>query len=121
MAGSAKSYVAFPIPDDLRKRTLEAVASLRESEDSSGYADRLMDLVEEIAEHGMGYFFLHPVRMVGMNPVAQKTIDVTIQTGKKAVLSVSRQLARRLDDQQIREIADFLESLLLEVEGGSES
>jgi hypothetical protein len=94
---------------------LETLDEFRRSQDISGYADRLMDLVEEISNHGMTYFFLHPVEMVGMNSVAQKTIGVTINSGKKAVLSVSRQLARRLDEQQLRDIADFLEGLLVEV------
>ncbi|GEM_PF-1068424 len=111
----SRSYIAFPIPEDLRNRTLEALEDLRQAQDITGYADRLMDLVEEIANHGMSYFFLHPVEMVGMNIVAQKTIGVTINSGKKAVMAVSRQLARRLDEQQLRDIADFLEGLMVEV------
>ena len=111
----SRSYIAFPIPEDLRHRTLEALEDLRHAQDISGYADRLMDLVEEISSHGMSYFFLHPVEMVGMNTVAQKTIGVTINSGKKAVMAVSRQLARRLDEQQLRDIADFLEGLVVEV------
>ncbi len=118
MRRKVNTYVAFPIPEELRTRTLETLQELRAADSISGYADRLIDLVDEISEHGMRYFFLHPVELVGLNTMAQKTIGVTIQSGKKAVLGVSRQLARRLDEEQLRQIADFLESLLVEMEEG---
>ncbi len=116
MATEIRSFIAFPISQELRQRTLDLVEELRQSDSIEGYADRLIDMVDEIAEVGMQYFFLHPVRMVGMNSLIQKTIAVTVQSGKKAVLGVSRQVARRLDDAQLREVAGFLESLFLDVE-----
>ncbi len=111
-----RTYIAFPIPEDLRNRMLETLEEFRHSQDTQGYADRLMDLVDEISEHGMSFFFLHPVQMVGMSSVAQKTIGATINTGKKAVMGVSRQLARRLDEDQLRTISEFLQSLVVEVD-----
>jgi hypothetical protein len=117
-----RSHVAFPIPEALRDETLELIAELREDDDHAGYADRLIDVVDRISDHGMTYFFLYPTRLIGLGPVTTKALEVSIQTGKKAVLGVSRQIARRLDRPQLLRIAEFLESIVFDfaVDDGQE-
>jgi hypothetical protein len=111
-----RPYVAFPIPDELRDETMDLITELRESDDHAGFADRLIEVVDRISDHGMQYFFIYPTRLVGMGPVTIKALDVSIQTGKKAILTISRQIARRLDRDQLLRIGDFLESLVLEIQ-----
>lgn len=120
MPRKTRAYIAFPIPDDLRNRILNALDDFRQSGSVKGYADHLIDLVDEVSALGMNYFFSHPAEMVGIGGLAKKSIDVTINSGKKAVIGVSRQLARRMDDDQLLIIAGFLEGLVLEVETDEE-
>ncbi len=95
---------------------MDLIAELRESDDHAGFADRLIDVVDRIADHGMTYFFIHPTRLVGLGAVTIKALELSIQTGKKAVLSISRQIARRLDREQLLRITDFLESIVFDLE-----
>jgi hypothetical protein len=115
------SHIAFPIPEDLRNETLSLIAELRESEDHAGYADQLIDVVDRISDHGMTFFFIYPVKLVGLGAVTVKTLQVAIQSAKRAVMAVSRQIARRLDRDQLLRIADFLESIVFDFEVSEES
>ena len=120
MPQKPSSHIAFPIPEDLRDETLSLIEELRESDDHAGFADQLIDVVDRISDHGMRYFFIYPVKLVGLGAVTIKTLEVAIQTGKRAVMAVSRQIARRLDRDQLLRIADFLESIVFDFEVSEE-
>lgn len=111
-----RTYVAFPIPDGLKEETMDLISELRESEDHEGFADRLIDVVDRIADHGMTYFFIHPTRLVGLGSVTIRALELSVQTGKKAVLGISRKIARRLDREQLLRISEFLESIVFDLQ-----
>lgn len=109
-------HIAFPISDELRDSAVEVISRIRESEDKSDDIEEFIDVVEQISSHGLRYFFLDPIKMVGLGSVAFRTVEVALNTGQRAVMSVARRLARRMDDEQIVAIAEFVEGLVYDFE-----
>lgn len=107
-------HVAFPIPEELRDEALELVTCIREAEDKTRYADDLTDLVDRIARHGLGYFFIRPIELAGLGPVTRKTVSVALNSGRRAVLAVARRVVRGLSDEEMATMADFVEGIVYE-------
>ena len=115
MQTTGRFKVAFPIPEDLKDEVLDLAARIRETETGRNvHADELVDLVDRVAQHGLGFFFLHPIELAGLGALARKTVDVALHTGRKAVIGVARRIVRGMSDEEMGSIVDFVEGIVFE-------
>lgn len=104
--------VAFEIDEDQRSKAVKIVASLREDPASREVAGKLIDLVIDLTDTGLTYFFLHPLELAGVGAIRRKGVGVALATAGRVLPSVVRSTIGSMNESQLLRIADFLEHIV---------
>ena len=104
--------VAFEIDNSQRARISEVVAALRENPADREVASDLIDLVLDLTDTGLAYFFLHPLELVGVSAIRRKGVEVALGTAGRVLPSVVRSTVRSMDENQLLQLADFIEQMV---------
>jgi len=113
---STPGRVAFQISADLRRRAESVVESIRSDPDKKKHAPALVEVVLEMTDAGLHYYFLHPLERAGVGVVTRSAVDLAIGTAGRALPMVVRKTVKSLKDEQILSIADFLDEILIQEE-----
>jgi hypothetical protein len=90
---------------------LAVLAALESATDPGEHRGPLADLVAELTESGMDYYYLRALELAGTGFVAQRSARVGISTAVKLISSVSRQFIMRMDTPQLLKVATHIHSL----------
>jgi len=104
--------VAFEIDNAQHARILGVVAALRKDPADRGVVGDLIDLVLDLTDTGLSYFFLHPLELVGVGAIRRKGVEVALGTAGRVLPSVVRSTVRSMDENQLLQLADFIEQMV---------
>ena len=104
--------VAFEIDPTQYARVLGVVAALREDPADREVVGSLIDLVLDLTDTGLTYFFLHPLELVSVGAVRRKGAEVAIGTAGRVLPSVVRSTVGSMDEKQLLRLADFIEQMV---------
>ncbi len=114
-----QSHIVAPIPDELRTRALYTVGELRERGKADKEAiDKLYDLIVELTEEGLDFFFLEPLRRLKASSMMLGMAKVGIGSMLKGSKMVVHKVLKKLDDRSLAAILDFIEEIIHEPEAG---
>ena len=103
---------AFEISEDQYDRVLETVEALRADPGDRAVVGNLIDLVLDLTDTGLSYFFLHPLELAGVGALRRKGVEVAIGTAGRVLPSVVRSTISSMSDSQLVKIADFMERMV---------
>jgi uncharacterized protein YbjT (DUF2867 family) len=104
-------FLRFHHSEELRARMLTALSALEEAADPIDYRDTLADLVAELTESGMDYYFLRALRLADTGYVAQQSARLGMSGAVKMISSVSRRFIMHMDKDQLLAVAAHIRSL----------
>ncbi|MDX1458895.1 MAG: hypothetical protein R3276_15000 [Marinobacter sp.] len=112
-----QSHIVAPISDELRTKAMYTVTELR----SRGKADKeaveqLYQLIVEMTEDGLDFFFLEPLRRLRASNMMMGMAKVGISSMLKGSKMVVHKVLKKLDDQSLVSILDFIEEIIHEPE-----
>lgn len=113
----AQSHIVAPIDDELRTKALYTVGELR----NRGKADKeaveqLYQLIVELTESGLDFFFLEPLRRLNAGSMLMGMAKVGISSMLKGSKMVVHKVLKKLDEQSLISILDFIEEIIHEPE-----
>lgn len=113
----SQSHIVAPISDELRTKAMYTVTELR----SRGKADKeaveqLYQLIVEMTEDGLDFFFLEPLRRLRASNMMMGMAKVGISSMLKGSKMVVHKVLKKLDDQSLVSILDFIEEIIHEPE-----
>ncbi len=112
-----QSHIVAPIPDELRTRALYTVEQLRERGKADKVAiDQLFDLIVELTDAGLDFFFLEPLRRLNAGSMMMGMAKVGISSMLKGSKMVVHKVLKKLDDESLVSILDFIEEIIHEPE-----
>lgn len=85
--------------------------TLEAAEDPEEHSGALADLVSELTESGMDYYYMRALKLSGAGFVAQRSAGVGISGAVRMISTVSRQFIMRMDGKQLRAVASHIRSL----------
>lgn len=106
--------VAFQISADLRRRAESVVETIRSDPDKKKHAPALVEVVLEMTDAGLHFYFLHPLERAGVGVVTRSAVDLAIGTAGRTLPMVVRKTIQSLNDEQILTIAEFLDEILVQ-------
>jgi len=104
--------VAFEIDSDQHARVLGVVAALREDPADREVVSDLIDLVLDLTDTGLTYFFLHPLELVGVSAIRRKGAEVALGTAGRVLPTVVRSTVGSMDENQLLQLADFIQQMV---------
>jgi len=102
-------YLWLPIPTDLKKRTAILLDEIRGSETPKQYVSQLADIIYELTEHGLNYYFYHSMELAEVGFIHRKAVKIGLKTTQKGVFIVVKRILKILSNKQLIIISNFID------------
>ena len=112
----AVGWVAFEIPGELRLRAESIVERLRSDTDKKQHASELVEVVVEMTDRGLHYYFLHPLEQAQVGAMTRGAVELALRTAGRTLPMVIRKTVRSLGNEQLSSVADFIDHILIREE-----
>jgi len=112
MRKSPKPSLRFLYSKKLHAKTLKLLDTLEQAEDPRKYKGALGDLVVELTDTGMDYYFLKPLKLAEVGFVVQQSANLGIAGALSMMGTVTRSIIGRLDKAQLLIIGDYIRQLM---------
>ncbi len=110
---SSKPFLRFYVPADLSKKTLSVLNTLEEAPDATLYRDALADVVVELTNSGMDYYFMKPLKLAKAGFIVQQTADLGLAGALRVMGSVIRNIITRMDGPQLLSVCASIRQFML--------
>ena len=111
-----KRYLACELPTDLADRLFSASKQLQQNTVDPKQVDAAAQVLLELVELTMNYYFLRPVEILGLGTFGHTTVRLGIKTARSGMAMIINRLARRLTSPQRVILARLMEDFVLETE-----
>lgn len=110
-----QSHIVAPISDELRTRAIYTVGELKDRGKADKEAiDKLYNLIIELTESGLDFFFLEPLRRLRASNMMMGMAKMGIGSMLKGSKMVVHKVLKKLDDRSLASILDFIEEIIHE-------
>jgi hypothetical protein len=107
----AEPFLRFYHTPVLHARTDSVLTAIEESPECAGHGDALADLVAELTEAGMNYYYLRALKGAKVGFVVEQSARLAMSGAVKLISSVSRKFIVRMDDAQLLAVAQHIRHL----------
>ncbi len=108
---AAEPFLRFYHSDELRAKTLAVLTALEQASDPERHRDNLADLVVELTESGMEYYYLRALKLAKAGFVVEQSARLAMSGAEKLIGSVSRTFIARMDSGQILVVSRHIREL----------
>lgn len=108
---TAAPSLRFHHSKELRARTHAVLAALEAAPDRAKHRADLADLVAELTEVGMDYYYIRALRVAQVGFVGEQSARLGVSGAAKLISSVSRKYIMRMDDAQLLIVARHIREL----------
>ncbi len=106
-----KPFLRFHHSDALRAKTLAVLTALEQASDPEKHRDTLADLVVELTESGMDYYYLRALKLSKAGFVAEQSARLAMSGAVTLIGSVSRTFIQRMDSGQLLVVSRHIRDL----------
>jgi hypothetical protein len=108
---STQPSLRFYYSEALREKTDTVLSALDTRPSEPGHGEAIADLVTELIDAGMDYYFLKPLKQAEVGFVGEQSARLGISGAVKLLSSVSRKFLTRMDHAQLLVVAKHLRTL----------
>jgi hypothetical protein len=108
-----KPFLRFYHSEALRHKTLAVLVLLEESEDPTDHVGELADMVIELMNSGMDYFFMQPLKESKAGFIVQQSANLGLAGAQQVIGSVIRKIIQRMDDAQLISVCGSIRRLMV--------
>ncbi len=108
---ASEPYMRFYHSQALRQKTDAVLAALEAHPGKKNHGEAIADVVEELVDAGMDYYFLKPLQAADVGFVAEQSARLGLSGAVKLISSVSRKFITRMDHTQLLVVATHIRSL----------
>lgn len=105
-------HLNAPLSADLGTRATAISAGLRSGKIGPDRSDEVSELIVDLTDHTMRYFFARPAEAFKLGLASRGMIDLGIRSTGKTIRMALRQVLPRLTPEQFKQIADYLDEAL---------
>jgi hypothetical protein len=108
-----KPFLRFYHSDELRARTLHVLATVEQAEDTTRYRGALADLVMELTDSGLDYYFMRPLNLAKVNFVVNRSAHMGMGSVRRVMSPVIRNIIGRMDERQLLGVCAYIRELMV--------
>jgi len=110
-ARSTEPFLRFYHSKSLRTKTLAVLATLEKAEDSTQHRDALADVIVELTDSGMEYYFLRPLKIAKAGFFTEQSANLGMAAVTRVLASVIRNIIGRMDSPQLLSVCSYVRQL----------
>lgn len=111
-AKPAKPFLRFCHSVDLRRRTLAVLAAVEKAKDKKQHSGALAELVVELTDTGMDYFFLQPLKTAQVGFFVEQSARLGMSGTTTVMASVIRNIIGGMDGPQLLSVCASIRQLM---------
>ena len=109
---SDQPFLRFYHTHSLRAMTLAVLATLEQAQDSTRHRTALSDMVVELTDSGMAYYFLRPLKQAQVGFVAEQSAHLGIVGVMRVMAPIIRNIIGRMDTPQLLTVCGHMRQLM---------
>jgi hypothetical protein len=109
---SSQPFLRFYHSKSLRAKTLTVLTNLEKAKDSTKYRDALADIVEELTDSGMEYYFLRPLKLAEAGFFTEQSAKLGMAATTRILASVIHTIVGRMDSSQLLTVCSHIRQLM---------
>jgi hypothetical protein len=106
--------VAFEISEDQYDQLRKLLAALRADPGERAVVSELTDLILDLTDTGLSYFFLYSLESIGVGALRRKGAEIALGTAGRVLPPVVRSTVGSMTEDQLLKLADFIEHMVSE-------
>lgn len=111
-AQAGKPFMRFYHSESLRKKTLDVLEALERSRDATAHRAALADVVVELSNSGMDYYFMRPLKLAKAGFVTEQSASLGLKGVQQVMATVIRQIIGRMESPQLLSVCDSIRQLM---------
>jgi hypothetical protein len=112
-APSSRPFLRFYHSEGLRKKTLSVLGKLERAKDAAVHRDALADIVVELANSGLDYYFMRPLKLAKPGFMVEQSANLGMAGVQRVMASVIRQVIGRMEGPQLLSVCGSIRELML--------
>ena len=113
VATPSKPFLRFYYPERLRRKTLSVLSTLERARDATAHRDALADLVVELTNSGMDYYFMKPLKRAKPGFILLQSANIGMTGVQQVMATVIRQIIGRMESPQLLSVCGSIRQLML--------
>lgn len=109
---SDKPFLRFYHTESLRAKTLAVLTTLEQANDSTRHRTALTNIVLELTDSGLDYYFLRPLKLANAGFVVEQSAQLGMGGVKRVMAPVIRNIIGYMDKQQLLTICRHIRQLM---------
>ena len=109
---SDKPFLRFYHSKSLRANTLAVLATLEQAKDCTRYSNALTEIVLELTDSGLEYYFLRPLKHANVGFVVEQSALLGMGSVKRVMAPVIRNIIGHMDAQQLLAVCQYIRQLM---------
>ena len=111
-SASTQPFLRFYYSKSLRAKTLAVLATLEKAKDSKPHRDALADVIVELTDSGMEYYFLRPLKLAKAGFFTEQSANLGMAASTRVLASVIRNIIGRMDNPQLLFVCGYVRQLM---------
>ena len=109
----ALPFLRFYHSEVLRTKTHTVLTALEEDPDPTQHRNALCDLVAELSDAGLNYFFMSPLKQAKPGFLVEQSASLGMAGARQVLGSVARNIISRMDKPQLLSVSASIRQLTL--------
>ena len=109
---SPQPFLRFYHSESLRTKTLAVLATLEKAKDRTKYRDALADVIVQLTDSGMEYYFLRPLKLAKVGFFVQQSANLGMSATTGVLASVMRNIIGGMDGPQLLAVCSHIRQLM---------
>jgi len=111
-SADSKPFLRFHHSEALRKKTLAVIVDVEQAEDPASHRDTLADLVVELTDSGLDYFFIKQLKLARPGFLVEQSASLGMVGTQRVMGTVIRQVIGRMDGPQLLSVCGSIRQLM---------
>ena len=109
---SVQPFLRFYHADSLRAKTLAVLTTLEQAQDSTRHRNALTDIVLELTDSGLEYYFLRPLKLANVGFVVEQSAHLGMGGVKRVMAPIIRNIIGYMDTHQLLTVSRHIRQLM---------
>jgi hypothetical protein len=97
----------------LHKKTLALLGKVERARDPTAHRDALADIVVELANSGLDYYFMKPLKLAKAGFILEQSASLGVAAVQQVMASVIRQVIGRMEGPQLLSVCSSIRLFML--------
>ncbi len=109
---SNQAYLSSPMSEETVATITNSLASIRNNPTDKASRTLFVEMVNTMTEEAMEFYFYGPMDIIKAGTMTRKFVSMGVSGSVKMVNSMGKKAVGSLDEQQMLQLCEFIESLI---------